>query len=157
MVSKRRWLLEENNVGIGLLVLFRFFLFSFCSRHLWRRKKHGDQILQKYSKQVIEIESALAQEQEKFNLTGKENIQKTKEIQTKKKRVEELIKKEGGFLYTHIHTISYPSGKGQFSTIEVVKKDQPERLAFITSENRVELYSKQADLIETMREYGDLG
>lgn len=120
-------------------------------------KIHSEKILREYTKQVIEIESALAKQEKYFYLTGKENIQKIEEIQTKKDQLAERIKKKGKFLYAAFHTTTYPDRENRYTTIEVIEKKNPERLAFVHPNNNHTTYLKQSDLITKMQEYDTLG
>lgn len=120
-------------------------------------KKHADQMLQKYSNQVKEIESALDQEDKILKLSEKTTSPKIEKIQERKKILEERIKKDGMFLYVHFHSTFYPTERDQYITIEVVEKTQPERLTFLTPVSEIKKYSHHADLIEKMREFDALG
>jgi hypothetical protein len=120
-------------------------------------KIHSEKILREYTKQVIEIESELAKQRGYFNLTGKEDIQKIEEIQIKKDRLAEGIKKKVGVLYLAFHTTIYPNKKYLYTTIEVIEKTDPERLAFVHPNNNNTIHLKQTDLIAKMQKYETLG
>ncbi|AHE66203.1 hypothetical protein [Legionella oakridgensis] len=107
-------------------------------------------ILKKYSKRVGEIES-LFQEKIKKKLQNNDlDFSMGKVIEKKNKLIEE-IKKEGGFLYVNFSTVLYPGSNNKYTTIEVVNKNQPDRLRFVTSEINVKNdNNKKDDLINQM-------
>lgn len=119
-------------------------------------KIHSEKILREYTKQVIEIESEVVKQREYFNITGREDIKKIEEIQVKKDRLAERIKKKGRFLYAAFHTTIYPNRKNIYTTIEVIEKKNPERLVFVHPNNSNPNLLKQSDLIAKMQEYTTL-
>ncbi|MCP0914686.1 MULTISPECIES: HEAT repeat domain-containing protein [Legionella] len=120
-------------------------------------KLHAEQILREYTAQVIEIESELAKQREYFNLTGHEDIQKVEETRAKKARLMERIKKKGMFLYADVHTTVYPGEKNLYTTIEVIERTKPERLAFVNKDEQGASHLIQPDLIGKMQKYEALG
>lgn len=142
------------------LAIFCFPGFTF-SAHIvdiyGAKKKHSEKILHEYTNQVIEIESELAKQHEYFNLTGIKDAQKIEDIQIKKGKLIEKIKKQGKFLYTELHTTTYQDKKNLYTTIEVIEKERPERLMFINTNEAITKHLKQNDLIEKMQEYETLG
>lgn len=121
------------------------------------QKRHADQILREFTKQVIGIESGLAKEDTHFLISNKENIKKTGEIREKKNKLAEKIKKNGMFLYVAFHTTTYQNTKDLYTTIEVIEKNSPERMKFLDTNIKTKQYPNQTDLIEKMRAYDDLG
>jgi hypothetical protein len=75
----------------------------------------------------------------------------------KKDRLAERIKKKGRFLYAAFHTTIYPNRQNRYTTIEVIEKKSPERLAFVHPNNNNTTHLKQSDLIAKMQEYDTLG
>lgn len=112
--------------------------------------KKSDEIIKKYANKVAVIEGLLLNRRR-----GKHNNIDLDKLLLKKKSLLNEIKKEGGFLYVDFNTIFYPGNKNQYTTIEVVQKDQPERLRYINTEY-AKNYKLKADLINQMIAFSNL-
>ncbi len=119
-------------------------------------KTHSITILKKYTKQVAEIQSELVGAWHSEILSGNKNTVKIKKIQSKKTALQEKIKKDGEFLFVSLQTITYPSRKNSYTTIEVIEKNQSERLRFVNSNVSIKKSQRQSNLIDKMIEYDKL-
>ena len=117
---------------------------------------HAKIILNKYTKQVGEIQAELNHEADSEILTGKENTAKIDNIRARETLLKNKIKKNGEFLFVSIHTTTYPNKNNLYTTIEVIEKNQPERLRWINSASNPGKYPHLSDLIHKMIEYGNV-
>lgn len=109
----------------------------------------SEKIIKKYSNKVSEIEDLLQKELKKMNHVIKND--ELEKILSKKNLLTEKIKKEGDFLYVDFNTVFYPGDKNKYTTIEVVNKNQLNRLRFISPIINAKNYqSKKDDLINQM-------
>lgn len=119
--------------------------------------KVSEIILKRYIKEIETVESELDKERLAETITGKENTKKIDTLNAKETLLQEKIKKDGQFLFVYIHTTSYPTEKTSYTTIEVVQKNQPERLRFVNPETPINNVPHTLDLIDKMIEYNELG
>ncbi|OGV46050.1 MAG: hypothetical protein A3F46_02960 [Legionellales bacterium RIFCSPHIGHO2_12_FULL_42_9] len=115
----------------------------------------GEKILKKYSKQVSEIEVAFHNASLSTNFSHETKFEKEF---LKRNQLIETIKKEGNYLYANFGTIKYvnKNHEYEYTTIEVVKKDQPKRLLFTSPMIRKPNYKPKNDLIDQMIEFGQI-
>lgn len=122
-------------------------------------KNQSEDILKKYSKEIAEIQSDYLKEIS-LNLNGKDNDESIAKITKNKTLLAEKIKKEEGFLFVDFQTVIYPNYKNIYTTIEVIKDEQPDRMRFISREvitkNNGKISKIKADLIEKMIDYEDI-
>lgn len=104
----------------------------------------SEKIINKYANRVGVIEGLLLRK-----IHVKSNDNDLDKIILKKRLLINKIKKEGGFLYVDFNTVFYPGNKNQYTTIEIIQKNQPERLRYISPEN-AKNYELKADLINQM-------
>ncbi|STX41047.1 Uncharacterised protein [Legionella donaldsonii] len=113
-------------------------------------EKQSEKIIKKYANRVAIIEGLLLhRRREKNNDSNLDNLL------FKKRALLNEIKNEGRFLYVDFNTIFYPGNKNQYTTIEVVQKDQPERLRYINTEY-AKNYKLKDDLINEMITFSNL-
>lgn len=115
---------------------------------------HGQKIIKKYAKEISDVEAVLGKEL--INISqGKEDKQLVAAFLAKKNALEESIKKEYDYLFAKINTIIYPDDKNTYTTIEVIKKNDPHRLKFISPKTASNV-PKKNDLIDKMTEFEKL-
>ena len=113
-------------------------------------EKQSEKIIKKYANRVASIEGLLLhRRREKNNDSNLDNLL------LKKRALLNEIKNEGRFLYVDFNAIFYPGNKNQYTTIEVVQKDQPERLRYINTEY-AKNYKLKDDLINEMITFSNL-
>ncbi|KTD25395.1 Uncharacterised protein [Legionella lansingensis] len=119
-------------------------------------QEESDKILKEYARQVNEIsESIILNTQEGH---GKDKEKKTHKALIKNEKLIKEIKDKYHFLYVDFSTIIYFDNKhNYFTTIEVVKANNPRRMRFIRRINKVEVSkgnkNHRQDIIDTMVQY----
>ena len=113
------------------------------------------QILKKHSKQVSEIEVAFHHASQSANRAHAATFENEF---LKRNQLIEAIKKEGDYLYANFGTIEYvnKNHEYEYTTIEVVKKDQAKRLLFTSPVIKKPNYKPKNDLINQMIEFGQI-
>ncbi len=110
-----------------------------------------------YAAEVAEIETSLWAEVEKSLASGDVETKNSKLLGNRRHALIDKIKKENGFLYVKIDTIFYGKDKDLFTTIEIIDKNQPNRLRFVDSDLKEKLKKKdlkhKPDLIDEMIAY----
>lgn len=112
----------------------------------------SDRIIKHFVRQVREIESELTAE---FASSMDGNIRNPKRVEQllqKKARLVNAIKRTGHFLFADLQTVSYPGDNDIYTTIEVVEKNQPERLQYVHPKHPIKSVAHD-DLINTMIVY----
>ncbi len=111
--------------------------------------KTAAHIQQRYEKQVRLIETKLMSD---FIKTGRDhqNTHKDDSLLVKKNKLIQQIQQYGDFKYVNFQTVAYPGKKTIYTTIEVISKNQPERLKFITNKSNGVTVPSQHDLIYQM-------
>ncbi|STX39349.1 HEAT repeat domain-containing protein [Legionella feeleii] len=107
-------------------------------------EKQSEKIIKKYANKVATIEGLFLNRRREKN-----NDSDLDTLLLKKKALLNEIKNEGDFLHVDFNTIFYPGNKNQYTTIEIVQKDQPERLRYINAEY-AKNYKLKDDLINQM-------
>lgn len=112
-------------------------------------------ILKKYSKRVSEIEVSFHNVLKSTETYNKKNFEKEF---LKRNRLIAAIKNEGDYLDVDFGTIEYvnKNHEYEYTTIEVVKKDQPKRLLFNNPMIKKPKYKPKNDLINQMIEFGQI-
>lgn len=103
----------------------------------------GQEIIRKYAKKISEFDSFL-----EAYLKHPNSFDEEKLTERRNKLIED-IKKDGDYLYVKLSTTLYPQNKNKYITIDVIRKDQPERLRFASLTPTKAFKSKQ-DLINEM-------
>lgn len=111
----------------------------------------AEQIVKKYGKRVGEIEDALFQTQ-LHPPESEEDKDKVIKLLQKRMALADEIKQFGSFLYADVQTISYENQQ-LFTTIEVVRSDQAERLRYTPSSKMAIEGERKHDLVEQMNDY----
>lgn len=120
---------------------------------------HAKSILKHYGKRVGRLEAQL--NQEALHLKDNEEAsEKLKKIFEERENIRQKIQHEGNYLYVNFSTIMYPKNKRSYTTIEVVKSSEPDRMKFALPlshhvSGAIEHPIKN-DLIETMQEFQTL-
>ena len=99
----------------------------------------AEKIIKKYGKQLITIEEAM----KPSSLAITTDIDA---LFAKKMALIEAIKQEGSFVYTDWTTVLYPGNETKYTTIEVVDKNDNDRLNFVNA-------MQKNDLVTTMMSY----
>jgi hypothetical protein len=105
-------------------------------------------IIKKYGKAVADLEQEL---QEIFKSASGDKVNsKINNLALKKKTLTEKIKNESNFLYVDFNTVFYSGDKNQYTTIEIIRKNQRSRLKFISSMTQENSFQPKDDLINQM-------
>ena len=73
-------------------------------------------------------------------------------IRQKKELIQD-IKHQGPFTYVQFETILYPEDKSLYTSIEIISKDQPQRLRFIDQRPSPHSKTKKKDIIDEMTQF----
>ncbi|ASQ44608.1 HEAT repeat domain-containing protein [Legionella clemsonensis] len=84
----------------------------------------GQQLIKKYTKSIGDLADSF---EKALKNNSSPSIEKVTE---RKNNLIEKIKKEGDYLYVDFSTVYYPLNENKYTTLEVIRKDQPERLRF---------------------------
>ena len=114
--------------------------------------KQSKEIIKKYGKQIDEIEQSMQLAIRDSTKPGYDE-KKLQAIFTKREKFMDAIKKKKGYLMIDMQTIFYPDKKNQYTTIEVISKDEPQRLRYITPRIKENNYQNKGDIIDKMEEY----
>ena len=119
----------------------------------------ADSVLKKYGKEISNIELKL---QKDFVAdTSPHTSKKIDQLIHKRMDLMDKIKKEKGYLLVDFQTIFYPYNNVYYSTIEIVDKNNPQRMRFVNAMNMKKPQEKASphslDLIGKMDEYAHLG
>lgn len=107
------------------------------------------EIIKKYGAKVGDIEGLFLKEIAKINNGGSEAYL-LKTLLPKKNHLIEKIKKDFDLYFVDFQTVFYPGDKNQYTTIEVIKKNQTNRIRFIDKISMPENNLSKPDLIEKM-------
>lgn len=151
-------MIKKVSLLLGLLLSTHLFADS-------RVDLYGDNSLQatallnKYGKAIQEsseqmfkaaaVDIALQAEQKNRNVSPKRNSELEKSYNIRV-QLAERIKKEGNYDFVDIQTVNYPENQGLYTTIEVIKKTDKQRLKFLTPKNARNSAKKEIkdDIIE---------
>ncbi len=122
-------------------------------------QQESNKILKKYAKEFTAIDKGLQQLSDTHQLdsatTSIDNLRRIK------RRVLKNMIKENGYLYAQIQAVVYPENNAVCTTIEIINKNQPERMRFLndTSEkiNDHKKIKHAPDLIDDMINYEAIG
>ncbi len=113
-------------------------------------------VLKKYGKQVEEIMLAL-HEQEPHVKEGQPLSPKIQRLVDQRVQLIKQMQQAEGYLFLDIHEINYPGVTDHYITIDVVTKNEPERMHWVYDEHDSEaVQSAPPDLIDKMTEYSQL-
>ncbi|KTD07686.1 HEAT repeat domain-containing protein [Legionella jamestowniensis] len=108
----------------------------------------AQQIVKKYAKSIDDFADLT---EKVFKNSDKMSIERMTEL---KSNLIEDIKKEGDYLYVDLNTIHYPLNENKYTTIEVIRKGQPERLRFASPAIPSGPFKPKNDLINEMIAFG---
>lgn len=118
--------------------------------------KNKDIIIKKYSKT---IETMVDELQHQMTHPDTEHSKRLEVFALKKNKLSTAIKQETHALYVDFNTVFYPGNPTAYTTIEVIDKQDPERLRFVRPD-RPPLSAKPSkthDVIDDMIRYTDIG
>lgn len=120
----------------------------------------AESILNKYGKKIALLEEKFQKEIKPNLFDNDSNSESEKEIENKinklveqKFKLIEKIKKEGKFLFVNFQAIWYPENVNQYTTIDVVEKDQSERLKYVEPIRIQTSNEVRDDLVNQMIEF----
>lgn len=142
-----------KNILIGLLLSFSTQAANVIDLY-GANEQVSSRIVKKYEKRIADVETQLYQDMQTAN--GNLDEATFKQIWAKRNRLSQEIRRDGGFSYVDIGTIYYPNNETLYTTIEVIAKNQPERLRFITKNKKISKGKAKHDLIEKMIEFTEL-
>jgi len=112
---------------------------------------------EKYFGEVAEVETLISKEFAKSNLSGDFETKELNLLVKRKQALIDKIKKENGFLFVEFDTLFYGQDKDLFTTVEIIDKNQPNRLRFVDLDIKEEFKKKdlksKPDLIDEMIAY----
>lgn len=89
---------------------------------------HAAQVLRKYSQEVSQLIDTFNKE---IAFADKEDKVKFAKLVEQKKNLINKIKNSEGYAFVDLQTVYYPDDKQGYTTIEVVRKDEKERLYYV--------------------------
>lgn len=117
--------------------------------------EESKQILQHYEKRIAVITDKIHKEIVK-DFNGSLDSPEFQVLSKQRKALIEEMKQREGYLYVDFETVYY-SKNNYYTTIEVVKPSQKERLRFLPDEKHPpQNYPKTHDIIDKMNEYREL-
>ena len=87
---------------------------------------------------------------------GKTDAKKLQELKEEKNKISRKIKEDGNFLYANLDLVHYIYDKNTYTTIEVIEKANPERLAFVTHKKLKNPEKQYNDIFAKVEEYNNL-
>ncbi len=106
-------------------------------------------IVQKYAERVSDIETRLLEKGLQFS----PNSASLMRLIMQKKRLINDIQGEGPYAFVDIQTFRYPGEKSNYSTIEVVRKDQPKRLRYVEARPKPYPLTRHHDSVDEMYQF----
>lgn len=116
-------------------------------------RQTANNIQQKYATQVSAIELSIAKQF--YELSEEElanNQQQLDEVLRKQSELTNTIKEKYEFAYVKFNTVKYPMKDDLYTTIEVITKNQPNRLKYV-SQNQKTNFPQKNDIIQKMLEF----
>lgn len=114
--------------------------------------RKSDDLIKNYGVQVDELATKLLKEMAKASKSGKKpNL--LNGIYQNRIRLINNIKRHYGFSYVAFDTIVYPLDKTAYTTIEVINKNDKDRLRFVNKITKPSPKKPKHDLIEKMMEF----
>ncbi len=135
---------------IALLINFILPLVSYANTIIdvyGTDKKTSDKILKKYSKKISKIEEELIK-LSASNSTSSEIFEKKVKLRSE---IIQQIKQEHNFLFVDISNIFNTQYKDRYITVDVVEKNEPERLALLPKDKDFKPTQTYHDLIHEMQ------
>lgn len=117
--------------------------------------KESNAFLQRYEPRIADITNQLHDGILK-DTDGFLGSQAGEAIIKKRNALIETVKKAEGYLYVNFETVYY-SGNDYYTTVEIIKPSQKERLKYITGKSAPKNYPKIHDVIDKMDEYREIG
>lgn len=122
--------------------------------------RDSDKIIKKYAKEIAEIESIVQQEISKMKVDKKAHDLIEKVIERRFDLIQQ-ISKENGYKFVDFQTIFYPRDDSLYTTVEIVDRNHPERLRFVSSTPmrapEIKISAHKHDLIDEMANYSSVG
>ena len=120
-------------------------------------EQSAQKIINQYSKEIEEIEPMMSRELSQLKSSDEVSKSLEKKMYRKHEIQQEIIKKYG-YLFVEIQTVFYPDEERYYTTIEVVDKQHPERMRFVSKHqsNKEKTSSHEPDLIDAMNEYNEI-
>lgn len=143
-----------KKVIINALILISFLTPSYASHTLdvyGLDDKRAAEIIKKYGTTILTMEKQLLQQV----VDGKENDKLTDELVEKRFNLMQKIKRDNHFLFVDFQTTSYSDRNLNCTTIEIIDKNQAQRLAFVDQLKSPNKPVKKNDVIEKMEEYNE--
>lgn len=119
-------------------------------------RQTANSIQQKYAEQVSALEQSKTKEI--YELSEEEfekNKKQAEEVLRKHIELTNAIKEDYDLAFVDFHTIKYPQEDNLYTTIDVVTKDQPNRLKFV-SKDKVTNFPQKNDIIQKMIEFQEI-
>jgi hypothetical protein len=113
-------------------------------------EKQAKLILKQYTSQVQAVEDALMKVFIESSDGTVRNPEQLNALLQKKAQLVKSIKHTGNFASVDLQTVNYPDDTDIYTTIEVVRRDQLERLHYIPPQRHIKSASKQQDIIQAM-------
>jgi hypothetical protein len=116
----------------------------------------SQRIVKTYGQQVTTLVNALNKQM--VNLKpGQEFPEKIQDVALQPDELVKKIKQTEGYLFVHLEEVFYPDKANHYVTIDIVTKNQPERLHWVHEEDYGPPVKKNPpDLLDTMTEYSEL-
>lgn len=114
-------------------------------------EKTADYLVKKYEKRVTFIEEEFHKNIQKSN--GEIDDNDIKKMIQERISISREIMEDYDFFYVDIGTVLYPGNETLYTTIDVIDKNNPERMKFVAMNNKG---LTKPDLIDKMMEYSEL-
>ena len=110
--------------------------------------KEADSLVKKYSKRATALEVKFLDEGVLKKTPDPKVLDK---LAREKRTLLNEIMQDGGFSYATVAMITYPGDSNHYVTIDVIKKNEPQRLRFASPMQKARQYPKQHDIIQQMQ------
>jgi hypothetical protein len=114
-------------------------------------EKTADYLVKKYENRVAFVEEGFYKNLQKSN--GKINDDDFEKMMRERMIISKKIMADYDFSYVDISTVLYPGNETLYTTIDVIDKNNPERMKFVTMNNKG---LRKPDVIDKMMEYSEL-
>jgi hypothetical protein len=144
---------------IKLIGVFLFFTMPAIAAHgidvYGLNAEESKAFLQRYEPRIAEITDKLHEGiQQDFD--GFLGSKAGEGLVKQRNALREEVKKKEGYLYVNFDTVYY-SKNDYYTTVEIIKPNQQDRLKYITGKSSPRNYPKIHDVIDKMDEYRELG
>lgn len=115
--------------------------------------RESEKLIKKYGKDItLLVDEAFAE----IQASSGDDSKKMEKLSQQKKRLLESIKNHEGFLYANMSTVFYPNDKTVHNTLEVITREQPQRMRFLDSGAPEKKQPPQSDVIAKMIKFNAL-